>query len=181
MKRILALVVLFMGVASILAQQPASTPAAPNPNELTAKSTPASDALGELARDQTADQAALNTKLQQAKYSLDQSNKALGDQIQTVQKDLMAKLNQDKKYKPMLDQIADLQKKLNENQTNASNAYQKDAGPLVQRVQSETAQVQGLIPVVKKENGFPDNATYSVETQKWTVPAAPKAPETPKK
>src|ERR1035441_6015344 len=103
---IAATTLLFTGIAAI-AQ-------APKTAEVTVKSTPASDALVEFAKSQSADQKAYNAKLQQARFNLDNNNKTLNEQMQALQKDLQAKLQQDKKYKPMLDQITDLQKKMSE-------------------------------------------------------------------
>ena len=137
---------------------------------LTPKDTAASQVLAQLAKDHAADQTALNTKFQQARASLDQSNKSLNDQIASLQKALQDDLNKDKKYKPRLDQITDLQKKLGENGSNANLAWQKDVAPLQQKVLTEQAQIDGLVPVIRKENGFPDNAAFDAATGKWTVP-----------
>jgi small-conductance mechanosensitive channel len=153
--------------------------------EIGVKSTAAQDALVELAKSQAADEAALNVKVQQANSTLDQSKKALTDQLQAVSKDLNEKLQQDKKYKPSLDQITDLQKKLQDLQQTASANFQKDAGQLQQKLQTERAQVEGLIPVVKKEDDMPLEASFDYKTQKWFIPSKPaepaKAPDAPKK
>lgn len=142
-------------------------------SDLKPKSSPAADALVELAKSQTSDQGLLNVKMQQARSTIDQNNKQLIADIQSAQKDLQDKLEQDKKYKPLIDHINDTQKKLNESGQKVAADYQRDNGVLAQRIQNETVQVQGLIPVVRKENGFPDNAAFDIETQKWTVPKQP--------
>lgn len=173
MKRIVVLTVIFIATYTAYCQ-----------TEIAVKSTAAQDALVELARSQAADEEALNVKVQQANSALDQSKKALQDQLQAVSKDLNEKLQQDKRYKPSLDQITDLQKKLQDLQQTAAANFQKDAGALQQKLQTEKAQVEGLIPVVKKEDHMPADAAFDYKTQKWTIPAKPaetKAPEAPKK
>jgi DNA repair ATPase RecN len=173
-KRIIALTILMFAAYAAYPQA--------KPNELTPKDTPASQTLNQLAKDKATDQKVWDTKLQQARFGLDQQQKTLNDQLQTVQKDLNAKLQADKKYKPLLDQIADTQKKINEVAQSAQANFMKDMGSVQQKLNMEATQAQGLVPVIKKENNFPDNATYDLDTQKWTVPASEtgKAPETKK-
>lgn len=169
-KRILILTLLMLSAyAMTFGQTPSLTP----------KDTPASQTLTQLAKDKSADQKAFDAKLQQARFSLDQAQKALNDQLQTEQKDINAKLQADKKYKPLLDQIADTQKKIGELGQTAQANFVKDNGVVKQKLDMETTQAQGLIPVVRKENGFPDNATFDLDTQKWSIPSSEptKAPE----
>lgn len=152
----------------------ASVAAAQKPTDVTVKDTPASQTLVQIAKQKIDDQKVLDTKFQQARSNLDSSNKAIQDQLKAVSDDLQNKLKADKKYKPMLDQIADLQKKLGENGSNAQQAFQRDIGPVQQKVQMETNQVDGLIPIVRKENGLPDTATFDGATGKWSVPEVKK-------
>jgi Rps23 Pro-64 3,4-dihydroxylase Tpa1-like proline 4-hydroxylase len=149
---------------------------------LTVKNSAASQALNQVAKDHIADQAVVNTKLQQARFNLNQSNKALQEQIQALQKSLDEKLKEDKKYKGMLDQLDDLQKKFNDNGQRANVAFQKDLGLLPQKMQSEAAQIQSLSDVVRKENDLATNVTYNEEKQTWAeLMAKPEAPKVEKK
>jgi len=171
MKRICALLFCFVlaaGVALADDPKPADTPKTDVISPV--KSSAANDVLIELSKSETADKAALDAKLQQARGGLDATTKSISDQIQTKAKSLDDQIKNDKKYKPLLKEIANLQKGLSEAQSKANQAYQAAVGPLSQKLQTETAQVDGLIKVVKKENGLPDNATFDVSTQKWTVP-----------
>lgn len=147
----------------------------PKAADVAVKDTPASQTLNQMAKDQAADQQVWNTKLQQARFSLDANVKTLNDQIQSLQKDLETKLKQDKKYKPFMDQIADAQKKLKSVNDDANTNFTKDTNSLQQKIKMESDNVTVLIPVVRKENGLPDGAQYNAETQKWTMPEAPKA------
>jgi Skp family chaperone for outer membrane proteins len=162
-KWILCVFLLFVPFAFTQQAKPATT-------EVAVKSTPASDALVQLGKDQTTDSKTFNDKLQQARTALDSSRKTLQADLDNAQKDIQAKLNEDKHYKPMLDHIADLQKKITDLGQTASAAFQADAGSIQQRLQSENSQITMLIPIVRKENGLPDNATFDSVTGKWTVP-----------
>jgi hypothetical protein len=156
---IIALTLLFTVIA-VFAQKP-----------LVVKDSAASQFLNQLARDHAANQAVFNTKLQQARVNLDQSNKALQEQIVAAQKDLDAKLKEDKKYKPIMDQITSLQEKFNDNSKKANEDFQKEVGTIPQKIQTEASQIEGLIDVVKKENSLPADAIYDQEKQTWTEPA----------
>jgi len=162
---LLCIVAMILSVASFAQDKP-------NTTEVTVKDTPASQALVQFAKDQTSDQAVLNTKLQQARFNLDASNKTLNDQLSAAQKDLDEKLKADKKYKPLIDSIEFVKKQLSENGTKAQADFAKDASAIQQKVAIETNEVQTLIPVVRKENGLPDAAQFSIDTQKWTKTSA---------
>ena len=134
------------------------------------KDTPASRTLDEIAKQYVPDQKALDDKKAQAQAALDQSNTSLTKQIGELQKALQDKLKADKKYAPLLQQIEDLNKKFASNQIIANQAFQADAGPLAQKVTSETGQLEGLEKAVRQENGWPDTATYDRTKQKWSMP-----------
>lgn len=142
--------------------------------DVTVKDSPASQTLAQLAKDHTADLAAFNVKLQQANSALDQSNKTLTDQMVSIRKSVEDDLGKDKKYKGRLEAIANLQKKFSGNKDAANAAFQRDAGAIQAKVQMEAAQIDGLIPVVRKENGLPDNAVFDQATGKWSVPEVKK-------
>jgi hypothetical protein len=144
------------------------------PPSLVAKSTPASDMLVQLSKDSQADQSVFNVKLQQARSALEQNLKTLNDQVTALQTKLKADLDKDKRYKPTLDQIAALQKQIADANTKQNALFNQDAGPVSQKIGVEKAQIKSLTDVVRKENNFPENAVYSEETQKWSVPDQPK-------
>lgn len=159
-----------IALAAILsfAQAPPAAPK-PDPNEVAVKDSPASQSLAQLAKDQVVDQKHLNDIFQQARTSLDQNNKALNDAVVAAQKELNDKLNEDKKYRPMMDKLKDLQKQLQEAGQKAQQDFQKSVGPIQQKLNMESAQIQGLEPVVRKENNLPDNAVFNAATGKWSV------------
>lgn len=160
MKRIsLVFCLVFAATVGVRAQSP-----------VTVKSSPAADALIELSKSATADKLSFDQKVNQARGELDATQKTLSDDLQATSKTLTDQVKSDKRYKPLFEKLADLQKKLSDAQANANTILQKDIAPLQSKLQTETAQVDGLIKVVKKENGLPDDASYDVSTQKWTVP-----------
>jgi len=163
------LAILFATTA--FAQTPAPKPPdQPKTAEVQIKDTPASQALIKFSNEQTADQAAFDTKVKQAEFTLDQSNKTLKDQITAANKDLLDKLKADKKYKPLLDNIDNLNTQLNTDGQKIRDDFSKDAGPLQQKLNFEADEVKALVPVVRQENGLPDTATFDSATGKWTVP-----------
>jgi predicted RNase H-like nuclease (RuvC/YqgF family) len=169
----LAFLSVFLALPLALPAQAATKPApepAEAPTTITVNDTPASEELAQLVKDQAADKAAFDTKVQQANFTYDQNTKALKNQITAAQKDLNDKLTADKKYKPLLDNITNLQKQLTDNGSKIQADFNKEAGPLQQKLNLEANEIQGLIPVVKKENNLPDNATFDPVTGKWSVP-----------
>lgn len=164
------LAILFAATITLGAQTPAPKPVDQPKTDVVIKDTPASQALIQFSKDKTADQAAFNTKVQQAQFTLNQSNKALQDQIAGANKDLLEKLKADKKYKPLLDNLDNLNAQLNTNGQKISGDFQKDTGPIQQKLNFESDEVKTLIPVVRQENDLPDTATFNESTGKWTVP-----------
>ena len=164
--RISIFTLLFVAVAAF-----AQVPAKPDADQVTVKDTDASKALTQVAQDLVKDQKSLNDLFQQARSSLDKNNKTLTDAIAAAQKELNDRLQQDKKYKPELDHIADLQKQLTEMGQKAQTEFSRNVGPVQQRVVNEQAQIQVLEDVVRKENGFPKEAEFNLESQKWSNPA----------
>ena len=169
--KVSGLIAILFVASTLVAQTPAATPTTqPTKTDVVIKDTPASEALLQFAKDQTADQTAFNTKVQQANFTLNQNNKALQDQIAAANKDLLEKLRADKKYKPLLDNIDNLNAELATTGQKVRDDFSKDAGPLQQKLNFETDEVKTLIPVVRKENGLPDDATFDTSSGKWTVP-----------
>lgn len=149
--------------AIVMAQTPA-----------TIKSSPAADALVQASKDYNTEKASFDTSLQQARSSLDQNQKDLQKQLTDLQKELGDQLKADKKYKPMLDKIESLQKQVTDLSTTAQREFDQKVGPIATKMNSDKGLIDGLIPIVRKENNLPDNATYDPATQKWTTPAETK-------
>lgn len=168
-----SIAILALASLAVFAQQPASAG-----KEVTVKDTPASLALVELAKDTVKNTKNFNDILQQAKFSLDQNNKALTDEVQKSQKALDEQLLADKHYKNQIDHIKDLQRQITESGSKAQQEFQKKVGPIQQNITDSNAQIKALIPIVRKENDLPENAVFSNETGKWTVPPPP-APAAP--
>lgn len=135
--------------------------------QVTVKSSPAADALVSAAKDLSTEKKSLDVALQQARSTLDTSQKAIKDQLTALQKDLNDKLKADKKYAPDLDKMEKLQKQLQDSGNEATNKFNQVGGPISTKVAQDQALIDGLIPVVRKENGLPDTATFDVETQTW--------------
>jgi hypothetical protein len=146
-----------------------------------AKSSPASDALIAAAKEMKEEQKAFDTALTQARSSFDISQKSLLTQIQEAQKDLNDKVKADKKYAPLIEKISTLQKQGQDLQQHAQTQFAQSANPLQSKIASDKALIEGLIPVVRKENGFPDNAAFDPATQNWSVPKAVEKVAEPKK
>lgn len=141
-----------------------------------AQTSPASEALDHAAKDVATEQKSYDTALMQAKSTLDASMKDLQKQSADLTKSLNDQLAADKKYKPMLDKISVLQKQLQSLSSDASQKFAPTAGPIQNQIATDKALVDGLVPVVRKENGWPDTATYDSATQTWKgiPPAAEK-------
>lgn len=141
---------------------------------ITVKSSPAEDALVQAAKDLSAEQQTVNTARQQAINSLNASQKDLQQQLQATQKELTDKLKADKHYAPLMDKIDTLQKQLQEAGAQAQQEFNQKAGPIRSKMNTDSALIIGLIPVVRKENGLPDTAIFDPVTQTWKNPAAKK-------
>jgi hypothetical protein len=138
-----------------------------NDKDVTVKGSPAADALVSTAKDLTSEKKSLDTALQQARSSLDLSQKTLRDQLMALQKDLNDKLKADKKYASSLSQMETIQKQMQDAGNAANSKLQQSAGPISAKVAQDQALIDGLIPVVRKENSLPDTATFDVGTQTW--------------
>lgn len=148
---------------------------------VTVKSTPASDALVKTAQDLQTSQKSLDTLLQQARTTLDASQKSLQSDIAKANADLLAELKADKKYKDKLTAIDAMQKQLQAVSQQAEQKYQQESGTLQNEVNKDKALIEGLTPVVRKENDLPAAATFDPATQKWTAPKNADKPAEPKK
>lgn len=134
---------------------------------VTVKSSPASDALMVAAKDLQSSQRTLEVASQQAKATMDASQKALNDQLIAITTDLNKRVRADKKYSADFEKIDSLQKQL---QTTAQQAQQKfvtDYGPIQQKVATDNAVINGLVPVVKAENGLDEKTIFDPVSQSW--------------
>lgn len=145
------------------------------------KSSPASDALIAAAKEATEEQKSFDTALQQARSSLDSSQKQLSTQLQDAQKDLNEKLKADKKYAPMLANIETMQKQLADLQSQAQNKFAQSSAPISNKIAVDKTLIDGLVPIVRKENGLSDTATFDPATQKWSTPKEAEKPAESKK
>ena len=109
------------------------------------------------------------------------NQKALSDSLQAAQKSLTDELAKDKKYAAQVEKINAMGKQLQDLTANASAKFNQDAGPIQQKLNSDSALIAGLIPIVRKENDLPETATFDKDTQKWTVPSAEPAKAEAKK
>lgn len=143
---------------------------APQPQQSTAavvKSSPSEDALIKAAKDFAAEQKAYNDAVEQNKSNLNSGEKDLQKQYQDTQKQLMDKLNADKHYKPLLDKLSAIQKQAQDVSAAANQQFSQKLGPIQNQMATDNALIQGLIPVVRQENGLPDSATFDTSTQTW--------------
>lgn len=147
-----------------------------SPTPVVVKSSPASDALVHAAQELATQQKSYDTILNQARSGMEANQKTLQADIQKANADLLAELKADKKYKDKLDAIDALQKKLNTVGEQAGQKFQQDAGPIQNVINTDKAVIDGLIPVVRKENDLPPTATFDSATQTWTdtKPVEPK-------
>jgi hypothetical protein len=140
----------------------------------TVKTSPASDALNHAAQDLTVQQKQFDVALQQARSTADASNKALQAKLQELNKTLLDQLKSDKKYKDQLTAIDAVQKQMQGLNQDQTQKFQQEVGPIQNSIGKDKALIEGLIPIVRKENDLPDTATFDQATQKWTTPAAKK-------
>lgn len=138
------------------------------PAIVTAKPSPASDALNAAAKEHITEQKAYDAALQEARATLDSTSKDLQKQLVDLNKSLNEQVRADKKYKPLIDKIDAIDKQLQSAQQDVQKKFSDRVGPISRALNTDGAMVSGLIPVVRKENGWPDTAAYDESTQTWT-------------
>lgn len=142
------LAILFATTA--LAQTPAPKPAdQPKTTEITVQTSVAETSLLDLYKDLSDKKTALNTTFQQARASLDSKNKPIQEKIDPLQKQLQA------------------------NNDEAIKNFQTAAQPLQSDIVRDSAQVDVMVKLIKKEQKLPDNATFDLNSGKWVVPVTP--------
>jgi len=151
----------------------APAPAKPEPPKpeaqvpITIKDTPASEQLIKIAKEFDDLTKSMDTVRQQALSTFDTNRRQLLDALDKAQKELHDKLKDDKKYKSMLDNIDTIQKQLTDYGTHANQEFAAKVGPIQQQLNSDSAMIGGLTPVVRKENNLPDTAVFDPSTQTW--------------
>ena len=111
----------------------------------------------------------LDTATQQARSAFDMSVKSLNDSLSAKTKDLMDELKSDKKYAPKLKEIETIQQQQKDAISEAQKKFNASAGPLQQKVATDQALIDGLVPVVRKESGLPPTAKFDAKTQEWST------------
>lgn len=143
---------------------------------VTVKPTPASDALIHAAQDLGTETTAMDTLKKQTDSTVDSSQKAIFDDLKKANEELVTELKADKKYKDKWDNIQKLQGQL---QDAAKTIYAKagqEAAPIQNAIGKDRALIEGLIPIVRKENDLPEGTTFDSATQKWTSPKVAEKP-----
>jgi hypothetical protein len=130
--------------------------------------TPASDSLVQTSRQLVAEKSALDKSVADTQSSLNSSTKVLQDEFRAKGKLLQDEVRADPKYRPLIAEMDALQKKLSDAGTAAQDEFKKSTGPARQKVATDNAIVQGLIPVARKEKGYDDSMTWNVDTQTWS-------------
>lgn len=148
---------------------------------VTVKPSPAADALVKAAQDLQSGQKSFDIALSQARIAADASQKSLQADIQRSNTELLAELKADKKYAAKLAAIDTMQKELNAVVDKANQKFQQEAGPIQNEMNKDKALIDGLTPVVRKENDLPATATFDPVTQKWTEAKATNNPVEMKK
>lgn len=157
--------------------QPPPPPPATTPAPIV-KQTPASDTLVQTAKDMAAEKSSFDTIRNQARSTVDASSKQLQDALKAKTDAMMTQLKADKKYAVQLAEIDTITKQMSDMSRGANDKFQKDTSPIQQKIATDNALIGGLIPIVKKENGFPDSTTFNVDTQKWEDKTTTKATPT---
>jgi DNA repair ATPase RecN len=131
------------------------------------KPSPAAEALANAAKEMADSQKSFDVGIQQARSSEETTSKALIKQLTDANKSLHDKLEADKKYKPLVDQIDTMQKQIQGLDNDMRTKFTQQYGPIQQKIAADKALIDGLVPIVRKENGWPDSATYDYTTQTW--------------
>lgn len=137
---------------------------------VTVKPSPAVTALTDASKSIVTEQKAYDQGVQQARSTLDASQKQLNDQLTKLLKDLDDQLKVDKKYKPTLDQIATIRTQLNNLGQAAQEKFNTSVGVIGNKLNADKALIGALIPIVRKENDLSDAAVFDTVTQTWTEP-----------
>lgn len=138
--------------------------------ELKPKDSPAFQSLMLATADKAKYEAEAEAKRQQAIAELGSTNKPLIDKMQALQKDLQDRLKKDHHYSKQLAEIEAIQSQLSEAGKKAQATFTSTVGPIHLKVQEDKAKIDALVPIVRKENGFPDDSQFNEQTKKWEVP-----------
>lgn len=133
----------------------------------TAKPSPASDALNKAAQESTVQQQTFDAAFQTAKAALDAQVKDLQKQSAELNQQLNAQIRADKHYKPLFEKIDAIQKQLAALNKDATDKFQQNVGPIQNQLATNKVLIESLVPIVRKENGWPESATFDAATQTW--------------
>jgi hypothetical protein len=153
--------------APSFAQAPKAEAAPPVTPVILVKDTPASKALISAAKDAAETQKNFDNALLQAKSGLDVSQKNLSSSLDAKTKDLHDKLLSDKKYAEAVKEIDTIQNQIQNLSKTANTKFQEQSGPLQQKIATDTALINGLIPVVRQENELKATDVFDAATQAW--------------
>lgn len=131
------------------------------------KQTPASESLMAIAKEMSESKRAVDVSMQQARSTADANQKTLRDEFALKNSSLVKDLRADKKFGARMAELDVLQKQINGAAEKAQNDYNTNAMPIVQKIQQDSAQIQVLVPIVRRESGLPDSAQFNPETQTW--------------
>jgi predicted S18 family serine protease len=146
---------------------PPTAPIPPDPAAITIKPSPSEDALVQAAKDAQLQHAEFTVAQQQAEKALSDKQKALNDKLAAINKQITDKLKADKHYRDLMAQFSATQADLQKAQADAGTAFQQQTGKVQEAIAKDNALIQGLIPVVRKENGLADTDSFDESSQQW--------------
>lgn len=126
-------------------------------HDLVVKSSPAQDALVQMANQMDSTTKAYNDLLQQARTNLDTKNKPILDEMKAKSKKWQDKIDADTK---------DLKVQLDKNQADAQAQFQRETATLSAKAISPQT-INALEEVVRKEQDLPATAHYDLQQKKW--------------
>jgi predicted RNase H-like nuclease (RuvC/YqgF family) len=137
--------------------------------QITVKPTPAADALNHAASDFQKENKSLEDLVHQAQFGGGQNAQTLQKEMMDLSNKLHVELLADKKYKGEVEAIDKVQTQLKDLQKTTQEKFNQESAPIQQAMATDNALIDGLIPIVRKENGFSDGAEYDRATQTWKV------------
>jgi hypothetical protein len=136
--------------------------------QIAVKPSPASSALMEAAKDLPVQQKMFDDRLNQARFTLDATQKSLRDQIASAQKALEDRLAGDKKYAADVAKIKTMVQQLTDSSKDAESKFQQSANTIQDKIKADRNMIAGLVPVVRAENNLPATAVFDEKTQTWS-------------
>lgn len=125
--------------------------------DIVVKSSPAEDALVQMANQMDATTKAYNDLLQQARTNLDTKNKPILDEMKAKSKKWQDKIDAETK---------DLKSKIDANQAEAQAQFQRETAALSAKAISPQT-ITALEEIIRKEQDLPATAHYDLQQKKW--------------